>query len=352
MRVAIVTQLESIPWVPIVAGLLEGFRGLEDVEACQGFPMTDKPWLHLVELRSFAPDLVLFPCSFHAWKHAGPYVQLAKELGARTAALTFDDPYDMFTGLEMGKALGFVFTPELLAVDVYEREGIAARHLLPTVSTRLHYPPIFSQRHGYAKGEYGLDVFQVGGNRWTPRRRYLPAIRQWCQQNSKRYGEFAGNRRWIVGEELTRAIHSSRTVLEIPRFDLPTRTNPHQVVCTYTGPRVYLVAACGGLPVVIGPRQDLGDVFPEAPRAGDLAEAYELLAFWTDPAMDARRRSVGEKLRARFLEHHRPELRAGQILRQMDLGTGNPGPGAGFPGNWSRVRAATGFAGPLESPTT
>ena len=326
MRVAIVATLESVPWMPIVAGLLEGFRLLEEVEAVQAFDIAGRPSLHVEELRSFAPHLALFPCHRTAWRKAAPYVAAVQDLGARTAAITFDDPYDMETGLAMAKALGFVFTPELLAVDVYERLGITARHLRPTVSTRFHYPP--PADHPGLASDYELDVLHVGGNRWTPRKAFLPKIQRWCEQRGRRYGGVAGNNRWIMGHELTAAIHASRTNLEIPRFDLPTQSNPHQVPCTYTGPRVYLLAACAALPIVIGPRPDLCETFPDVPRAADLGEAIELLEFWTAPDMDSRRRAVGEELRRDFQLHSAPELRAGQIIRQLELGNGVPESGA------------------------
>ena len=348
IRVAIVATLESIPWMPIVGGLLEGFRLLEEVEAAQAFNIAGRPSLHVEELRAFAPDLVLFPCHRTAWRKAAPYVAAAKELGARTAAINFDDPYDMETGLAMAKELGFVFTPELLAVDVYERLGIPARHLRPTVSTRFHYPP--PADHPGLASDYELDVLHVGGNRWTPRKGWLPKIQRWCEQRGRRYGGVAGNNRWIVAHELTAAIHASRTNLEIPRFDLPTQSNPHQVPCTYTGPRVYILAACAALPIVIGPRPDLFETFPDVPHAQDLGDAIELLEFWTAPDMDSRRRALGSRLWAEFHLCHNPETRAGQIIRQLELGNGVPGCGAplrpgadrlGPRGDTSRPGAAT-----------
>lgn len=314
--------MESVPWVPIVAGLLEGFRTLESIDQVQGFAVTRNPGLHCLELASFAPDLALFPCQRREWALIRPYLDVVNGLGShcRTAALTFDDPYDMETGLAMAQALGFVFTPERLAVDVYEREGIPARHLRPLISTRLHHP-----ESGDPRQKYSADVLQVGGTHWRPRNKILPQIRAWCAKHHKRYGEVAGGKAhgWLVGKTFTKAIHESRVVLEIPRFDLPTQTNPHQVPCTYTGPRVYIIAACGGLPLVIGPRADLDEVFPSAPWCSP-SDALEHLAHWCEPEMDARRQKEGAGLWRRFIEYHRPEIGAAQIVRDLELGDPTP----------------------------
>ena len=213
MRVAILSSMESVPWVPIVAGLLEGFRALNDqVYLVQGFPVTRNPGLHCLELASFEPDLALFPCQRREWALMGPYLKVVDGLGSRcrTAALTFDDPYDMETGLQMAQKLGFVFTPEPLAVDVYERQGIPARHLRPVISTRLHHPELGG---GPGKAnprlEYPADVLQVGGTHWRPRKQILPPIRAWCAKHGKRYAEVAGGKAhgWLVGETFTKAIH-------------------------------------------------------------------------------------------------------------------------------------------------
>jgi len=327
MRVAILSSMESIPWVPIVAGLLEGFRPLKGIDQVQGFAVTRNPGLHCLELASFEPDLALFPCQRREWALIRPYLDVVNGLGShcRTAALTFDDPYDMETGLAMAQALGFVFTPERLAVDVYERLGIPARHLRPVISTRLHHPKIVDRSPG--KSQYLADVLQVGGTHWRPRNKILPEIRAWCAKHHKRYGEVAGGKAhgWLVGETFTKAVHESRVVLEIPRFDLPTQTNPHQVPCTYTGPRVYIVAACGGFPLVIGPRADLDEVFPHAPRQSQNTLGLpDLLEHWCDPEKDAERQREGARLWRHFIENHHPQIGAAQIVRDLELGDPTP----------------------------
>jgi len=267
LRVAVLNGLEPVPWVPLIAGLVEGFRELgADVRPIR---VCDLPEFFLNELDEFAPDLALLPFCRWEWLKRKPYFEVLKAMGTKTAAVLWDDPYDMETGLWLAEEVDAVFTPEELAIDIYNRT-LPAFHVPPFVSRRMHHPP-------EKPCPKVIDVFMVGGVNRKPRLQILPHIRNLCTRLKKNYTEVAGVTRWLVGRQLTNYLHQSRIVLEIPRSDVAHRTNPHQIPCTWTGPRVYIAAECEAFVLAIGPRPDFKELFPFYPAVGDINEALAFL---------------------------------------------------------------------------
>lgn len=270
-RVAVLNCGEAVPWIPLVAALREGFAELgADVRMIR---VSEMPDLFLGELRQLKPDLALLPFCKWEWKRRGHYMRELEALGAVKAAVLWDDPYDMETGLALAEEVDAVFTPEELALEFYERKR-PAFHQLPFVSGDLHYLPSFER----PMPKRTVDVAMVGGVFWRPRSQILPVIRNLCQAGGLNYTEVAGVSRWLAGRGLTNFLHRTRVLLEIPRHDLPTRSNPHQVPCTYTGPRVYIAERCGTEVLTIGPRADFGERFPMYRSVPGIEEAVPALA--------------------------------------------------------------------------
>lgn len=267
-RVAVLSNLETVPWIPLVAALGEGFDEL-GAEVLM-VRVSEVPDAFLGQMRRFRPDLALLPFCKWEWKRRGHYMRELEELGAVKAAVLYDDPYDMETGLALAEEVDAVFTPEQLALEFYERKR-PAFHQLPFVSADLHYPPDDPPPRT-------IDVAMVGGVFWRPRSQILPAIRNLCQARGLNYTEVAGVSRWLAGRGLTNFLHRSRVLLEIPRYDLPTRSNPHQVPCTYTGPRVYIAERCATEVLTVGPRADFSERFPMYRSVPGIEEALPALA--------------------------------------------------------------------------
>lgn len=266
-RVAIINNLETIPWLPLVAGMAEGLRELGvDVRLIR---VSEVPDSFLAELADHNPDLALLPFCQWEFRRRQPYMDALE--GVPKAAVLWDDPYDMETGLALAQEVDAIFTPEELAMEFYDKPAF---HLPPFVSRALHYPPL-------TPVEKVVDVAMVGGVFWRPRAQILPAIRALCQRERKNYTEVAGVTRWLAGHTLTNFLHRSRVLLEIPRYDLPTKSNPYQVPCTYTGPRVYIAEQCDCLTLAIGPRQDYVERFPGFPYVDTAEEAVEWLKLYS-----------------------------------------------------------------------
>lgn len=294
MRVALLSDLEAVPWLPLVAGVLEALEAngctvelvrVGDMPAVQ---------LWLLERRPF--DLaVTLP---HAWivGRVRPFLRVLRDRGVPVVSLTYDDPYDLAHGIEIAPHVDLTVTPEVLAADCYDQVGHPAAVLPPVVSASLHGAPL--------PRDPLYDVFFLGGTHWTPRAAVLPKVRDWCTRTKRTYGEAAGTRRWITGPELGRVLSQTRLLLEIPRFSCPVRSNPYQVPCTYTSPRVHLAAATG-TPCLIVERKADGafEAFPSC-GIGELIPTLARLLEPGNPQLD------GAALAARreWLDRHQPRL--------------------------------------------
>lgn len=284
-------------------GLVQGFRA-HDVDA-QVFHVEEWHWLAVELLRDFAPELVLLPSHNAAWQLLGPYLEALEPLDPTLVGLTYDDPYDLKTGLEIARRVDFVASPEPLAVELYRRElQTPAMHLPPFVSSSLHWPAPAEKQTDYA-------VFFVGGNQWRPRKEMLPAIAKWCKANGHVYGEAAGKLRWTAGRELTEVLHRSTMTLEIPRHDLPTVTNPYQIPCTYTGPRLHIAAATQTFALVVGGKPD--GVYSMYPRC-EAGQVLEQLEKWLALSRMQLRQELAAEAFTEYSTEHAPARRVGQLL--------------------------------------
>lgn len=298
-RVAVVWDYAAVPWAPIMLGIVAGLRaaGVQVMEAPAA-----PDWLTAEQVRRFDPHVVLVGLHDALRQHVPAWRTTVG--GARAwVALCFDDPYDMATTLDLAPQFDLLLTPEPCAVDLYERRGWRADVLAPTVCDRWHRPAA-------AAVAVAHDVLHVGGNHWTPRRQWLPHLVAALRQVGRVFSEAAGKRRWLVGPDLTRELHRSRLTIDVPRQEWFT-TNPHQVPCTYTGPRVHIAAACGVLCLCINPRGDLANVYPSMPSAelGDgIAMALQLLDD------DAGRQERAGLALERFREAHAPAVRGRELL--------------------------------------
>lgn len=272
--------------------------------------------LWLLELLDYPPSLVFVFPHHDELPRLAPFLAMLRATDPRpvVAACCFDDPYDMETGLALAHQVDFIFSPEPLCVDVYARNGTPAAALAPFVDPRMHNTDGQAETRAEAKRLY--DVFHLGGNWWKGRREILPPLRAWCSARQLHYGECAGRSRWVFGRELSRVLHQVRVLIDIPRWDLPTRTNPEQIPCTYTGPRTYIAAACGTFVLHVGPRPDLELVFPGSPRCtpellGDTLE------HWLAPGSEAWRAGVTSRNLATFVERHQPVSRAALAMLEL-----------------------------------
>lgn len=302
-RVAIVWDFGAVPWAPIMLGVAAGLRaaGVQVLEA----PAAPE-WLAAEQVRRFDPHAVVVGVHDALRKNLPAWRQLLT--GARAwVALCFDDPYDMATTLELGRHFDLMLTPEPCAVDVYERRGWRADVLAPTVCDVWHRPPA-----GPVAAVH--DVLSVGGNQWKPRRQWLPFLVRALQQVGREFAEVAGRRRWIVGPDLTDAMHRSRLTFDLPRDEWFT-TNPLQVPCTYVGPRVHIAAACGLPCLCINPRGDLATVYPAAPSCDLEAAVGRVLELLDD---DHARWSIAAQNLERFREAHAPAVRGRELVALLE----------------------------------
>lgn len=322
MKVAVLSGFESVPWLPIVLGVIEGLE-------CHGHRVIETrvsefPWLPLERLHHVRPDLALLPTHRGEWQRLAPYLEVLDQLEVPKVGLLYDDPRDMQTGIEVARRCDLVFTPEPLALDAYRTLNLKARHLPVFVCDswgRLFVSTYQGTRleNTTTLAEPAWDVFWFGGTHWTPRKQILPPLRNWCRANGKKWGEAAGRTRWIAGRDLTKQLSHARMTLDVPRFDLPTKSNPMQVPCTYTGPRQHLAAACGTFTVVIGNGGSSYPMFPvvDFPGIDRAGVPPSLLEYWLDPANAAERLTIAHAAWAHRQGHHRPRTRVGQLLAML-----------------------------------
>lgn len=298
-RVAIVTLTEAVPWAPIVLGLADGLRanGIASMVA-QAVPH----WFNAELVKRFEPQAVLVALHRRMLEHVEPW-RAAVAGSVPFAALCFDDPYDMTTSLAVARHFDLILTPEQCAVETYERIGLRADVLLPTVSDDWHHPPAVAVSPV-------VDVFSVGGNQWRPRRQYFADLVRSLAAAGRAYGEVAGNARWIFGRDLTTALHLSRLTFDMPR-DEYTTDNPQRIPCTYVGPRVHIAAACGTPCLLWGPRSGAADTYPDAitaPLEDGVAAILDILATGQQRSADAAAAAL-----ARFRSHHAPAVRGREL---------------------------------------
>lgn len=316
LRAAIVWDHAAIPWAPLMLGLAEGLRahGVDVLERDAG-----PAWLAPELLASSAPDVVLVGLHDKLRPHVAG-LRAAVPSAVPFVALAFDDPHDHATALALLPFFDVVLTPEPCAVATYlERAELLARDrgrplgvdvLAPTVSSRWHQP-----HAGTDPVRHDWDVLHIGGNHWAPRKTFLPALVHTLQARGYRYGEAAGVRRWLAGDQVAAALHRCRLTLDIPRDGVFPSTNPYQVPATYTTPRVHLAAACGVVCLVVGPRGDHHQVYPAMPSAPlehGIAAVLELLE---RPAAELD--AIAAANRRDFVERHAPAIRAGELLELL-----------------------------------
>lgn len=311
---ALLSNDEAIPWIPIVGGIVHGLRQMGcDARA---FHLWGLPDFRLAELVSFRPQLVLATMHF---QNVGPLQRFLDELALRgdrartiVAALCFDDPNDMRTVLAFSKRIDLVLSPAQLAIDCYRREGMRAEVLAPVIDDRLHYPPTEAIAPCY-------DAFWFGHVGGPPRNAIIHRLRESVTRAGLVWGEVCGVRRWVVGHELTRQLHNSRLTLDLSRCEYNAQTNPHFVPCTFTAPRVHIAAATMTPCLVIDPRADLEHVYPSyAADACSAAEAPErVLGILRDPEKLAGMRERARQAHARYLIAHQPLIRARELLAHV-----------------------------------
>lgn len=301
-RVAIVSMLDAIPWAPIVLGLKAGLEahGVGVVTA-----NASPSWMHAELVRRFDPHAVLFCLHRQMLPHLAAWRSFLFG-GIPFAALCFDDPYDLTTSLAADHLFDLILTPEQCAIETYHARGRRADLLLPTVCDVWHHEPTRSVTQD-------VDVLSVGGNQWRPRRTWLPMLVRALEANGKTFGEVAGTQRWIVGPELTNALHRSRMTFDLPR-DEYTTDNPLRIPCTYAGPRVHIAAACKVPCLLIDPRGGSSATYPQN-RTAALHEGVDaILAMLEDPADAAARAAFSL---AKFRSEHAPAIRGRQLLELL-----------------------------------
>lgn len=302
-RAAVVWDLHAAPWAPIMLGFVEGLRAHGvDVVVAPSAP----DWCSVENVRALDVDAVIVGVHDRLRTHV-PAWEASLGRGRAWVALCFDDPYDMATTLELGRFFDLLLTPETCAVDTYERRGWRADVLLPTVCSwhrpAMTLPPL---RH---------DVLHVGGNQWKPRRDWLPHLAAAMRLEGRQLTQATGGPRgWLVGEELTHELCSSRLTIDLPREEW-FRTNPHAVPCTYTGPRVHIAAACGVPCLCINPRGDLAVTYPKAPTSTLEDGIGEVLRLLGQPA---ELEAIAAANLEQFRLMHAPAIRARELIKLVE----------------------------------
>lgn len=309
IRALILGQFSAIPWVPIMLGLARGLRAV----GCEVFVVPldkaagDANALALELAALHEPDLVLV--TVHHWERAAlDQIRLAlrTKLRSRWVAVAYDDPHDMLTMLDNVDLFDMVLTPERNALAVYAELGKRAALFPPVIDPVMHHAPTGDVQKVY-------DVLLVGGNWWTPRERILPAVREWAKGQRKVYAEVSGVSRWVVGRELTRALHATRLTLDIPRAP-KSRTNPHGIACSYIGPRQMIAAATRTLCLVVHDEPHMA--FAAMPRAAvsplDVVANVELLL-----GLDADSRAqLLDRAESEFWDRYAPAVRGMQLVAE------------------------------------
>lgn len=313
-RILVCSDGRAVPWVPLVHGVLEGLRAQFPNVDVRFVSLDSNPWVWEAELDPAGPTVAMFPLHHHEWHKGGAQAAMERcaALGIKVAILAYDDPYDHQTPLAavQSGSVHHVETPESGCVKHYVAHGVTAAVLPPIVSTRLHYPP---PENGAP--ERTLVSF-VGGKQWRPRAAMLPLLELAAKRASLQYVEIAGVVRWLAGRQLTDLFHRSRITVEIPRFDLPTITNPYQVPCKWTGPRVYIAAATATPCLIVGPKPD--QPFPTMPTC-DAEHFVEALAYWLDAARGPELAARTDQARRDFVRYHQPTIAAAPLARRISV---------------------------------
>lgn len=300
MKVAVLSSFETVPWAPLVLGLMEAVRAarMEPVPV----RVAAMPDVHLELVHHLHRiDVALLPFCRWEWDHAAPYLQLLRSLGVPIVPVLWDDPYDLEMGAWLARQAALVLTPEPAAVDAYGAMGVDAQVLPPLVCEAWHHP------HRELRGAHERaslnSVLWFGGTRWRPRQHAIPLIRDAVRRAGRPWQEAAGVRRWIVGPQLTEALHGCAMTFDLPRFDLPTRTNPWQVPCTHLGPRAMIAAACQAFCLLIDakPNNTLTS-YPEA----TLANAVDAVLHWSDPGEGPERRRIAAAAHTEWRDRFSP----------------------------------------------
>lgn len=305
LSVAVLSDCCNIPWQPIDGALCEAVRCLDGVAHL--FHVGGFPSLVLTELEAFEPAAIILPAHQMLARSAGPFLRFARARSIPVIGAFFDDPYDHKTALDLLPNIAAVLTPEPLCADVYREMGKPAFVLPPFCDPRSTVPTEQRQKR--------YDIFHVGATNRAPRHAILPPIREAAARRGLQYGEAAGVSRWVVGRELADLLTEVRVLLEVPRFELAPSTNPHLVSCTYASPRFHLAAAARTMVLVIGPRGDIQDVWPEAPCV-DPGDVDGVLA-WAAPEREREREERAEAMHARWLREHQPRNRAPIIAEAL-----------------------------------
>lgn len=307
MRVAVVWDFDAVPWSAPMLGILRGLQliGHEAIAV-----PANPGWLSVNVVRRHDPALVLFGLhralqgDVAAWRAALP-------TSTALVAWALDDPYDMRTTLETLPHWSAVLTPEPCAVDGYVRRGARCGVLAPTVDD-LTYRAQPGGRVAIVRDLLSFAHVNLG----PTRAKWLPEIAGELRAAGRRVDDSAGQSRWLVGDELVQALWSSRITLDLPRDQLTT-DNPDGVPCTYPGPRVHLAAACAVPCLCIAPRGGLAETYPTALVCERIEHAGDVLLSLTN-ASEASHQALDRAAMSThigFLERHRPEVRARELVR-------------------------------------
>lgn len=312
-RVALMCDMDVVPWQPIIGGFLTGLRSVGFEAQPFRLAKANANPLHLAELDEFAPALVLwFPHSSQRDKWA-PYIDVVRF--APSAVLAFDDPFDIATSLALLEELReadvepVVLTRAALAVDPYKREGFPAAELHPCIDPRVFFR--------IPRTGDGQHVVHVGGNWWRPRNRVLPVVKKWCRDRGYTFGEAAGKRAWLVGTELAKVFAHAQLVLEIPRFDLPTQSNPFQVPCAAPTPRLQILAACRAFALVVTDNPAVTDPLQDIYPSCETADVCDALGYWLDAGRKEEREAIRNLAEKAWRHHHDPRVRAAQLVNAL-----------------------------------
>lgn len=302
MRFAIVGDFDAVPWIPIMSALWSGLH--EEGHQAVLVPMTRQPELGYEIVEQTAPDVLLFPLHHSERPLLGGWLERFEGRSKRVA-LCFDDPYDMATPLDFRDRLDHLLSPEPMAVQVYRDLGSRADVLLPVVDGRMHYP------RGAVQRPAAYDILSIGGRQWRPRAEFIPQLQREMSARGLVFGEVAGSRRWVAGRELTKQLHATKLTFDLPRLEMFSATNPHQIPCTYAGPRIHIAAATCTPIVAIEPRPGTKAAFPSIVTC-PIGDSFQTL-FGLLQEPDRMRTTSGE-LYQEWIHFHTPAKRARELV--------------------------------------
>lgn len=306
-RVAVVGSLDVVPWVPLYGGLLEAVRQRGAVARafhCGAFDDVGR-----AEFAAWSPDAVIFPVCQRFAEKTREWIALARTVRAKCILATFDDPYDCLTTLQLAPLVDAIVTPEANVLDAYRAIVPIVRLLVPPIDGRMHFPAA-------AAPAQMIGVAHLGGTKWLPRRTIVPALRDACRRAGVIYSEVAGITRWLVGEALSRWLHTVRVLVDVPRWEYATVSNPLQQSCSYTGPRVHIASACSVMALMVDPRLDIEDLYPSLPCC-TAEQTIEAALYWSADARNAERLERAAAARERWLALWQPSRAPAQVLGEL-----------------------------------